>query len=486
MLWQEIVQGLPELILILAALFSVVWGAFREEKSMPFLNIFAASAFLLAFLLTFFVGWHDQTGFFGLLVFNAFTQFIKQVILLAAAAVILMNCRQLGRDGLDRFEFPILILFATAGMMMMVSAHDLIAFFMALELQSLSLYILVAFQRDQLFSTEAALKYFILGALSTIFILYGSSFLYAYAGGTQFSTITALLKTQGFNALSLKVSILLVLIGVSFKIAVVPFHMWAPDVYQGSPTAVTAFLSSAPKAAGVAIFIRFILEIFHPLFADVNPFLIVLSVLSMLLGAFAALFQKNIKRLLAYGAMSHMGYALLGLVGGHFDGVRSVLIYIGLYVIMSVTAFACLLALRRHGKLVEDIDELSGLSADRPLIAGVFTITLFSFAGIPPLAGFFAKFSVFSAAIQRELYGLALIGVLTSVVSAAYYLKIIKVIYFDKPLATDPVLKFDRVIPRETVLVMVIGLILTVGYIFESGWLNESAYKATKALYYRL
>jgi NADH-quinone oxidoreductase subunit N len=486
MLLKEIIQGAPELIIILGGLIGLMVGVFQRTSNGQPIALLAIVTLSVALAATFWTGIGDEVGFFGLLVFNAFTQFVKQLILLATVAVLVMGYRQLEREDLNQFEYPILALLATSGMMVMVSANDLISFFIGLELQSLSLYIMVAFRRESSAATEAALKYFVLGTLATVFILYGSSLIYGYLGSTQFSTIMAVLKSQNAWPIGVKVGILMVLLGTSFKISLVPFHMWTPDVYQGSPTPVTIFVGTASKIAGVAIFIRFALEVFHPTFELFNPVLTALSLFSMVVGTFAALFQKNIKRLLGYSATSHMGYILLGLLGGQFEGVRSALIYVTIYMAMTITAFACLLCLRRHDKLLEEIDELTGLANDRPLIATIFTVVLFSYAGIPPLAGFFAKFAVFSTAIQSGFYGLAIIGVLTSVVGAAYYLKIVKVMFFDKIASVEGSLKIDRGIPRETILVMVTGMVIIVGYIFQSDLVNEITYKATKALFYRV
>ncbi len=486
MLWHEIMSGLPEIILAMAAIIALIRGAWRDEGSYPVIFIYALVALAIAFGFSFYSSENDITGFFGLSVFNGFTQLFKQMILLSVMTVLIMSYRYLEKENLDKPEYIILMLLSTTGMMVMVSASDLMSFFMGLELQSLSIYIMVAFQREQSLATESALKYFILGTLSTVFILYGSSLLYGEYGSTQFQIITALMKSQASLPIGTLAGVLLLLAGTGFKISLAPFHMWTPDVYQGSPMPVTAFLSSAPKIAGIALFIRLIIEVFHPAFALTSELLTILSILSMIVGTFAALLQKNIKRMLAYSTISHMGYALLGIIGGHFEGIQSVLIYISIYVIMTLGMFACLLTCRRQGKQIEDIDELVNLSAAHPLIAGLMTVLLFSLAGIPPMAGFFAKFGVFSAIVEKEFYGLALIGVLTSVVAAAFYLRIVKNMYFAHSSSGGEILKIDHDISRETYAIMFLSVILVLGYSISSSWLNDATYNATKALFYRL
>jgi NADH-quinone oxidoreductase subunit N len=318
-------------------------------------------------------------------------------------------------------------------MMMMVSANDLIALYMGIELQSLALYVIASFQRDSLRSTEAGLKYFVLGALSSGMLLYGCSLIYGFTGATGFTAIAAAIQGQEHAGIGLIVGIVFLCAGLAFKVSAVPFHMWTPDVYEGAPTPVTAFFAVAPKIAGLALFMRALIVPFLAISDDWQQIIVVISVASMLLGAFAAIWQDNIKRLMAYSSIGHVGYALIGLAAGSAEGVRGVLVYLVIYMAMNVGTFACILSMRRRSGMVEGISDLAGLSKRNPLMALALAVFMFSMAGIPPLGGFFGKFYIFIAAVNAELYTLAVIGVLASVVGAFYYLRIIKVMYFDEP-----------------------------------------------------
>ncbi|WP_353184037.1 NADH-quinone oxidoreductase subunit NuoN, partial [Bosea sp. (in: a-proteobacteria)] len=338
----------------------------------------------------------------------------------------------LRRDGVMRFEFPVLVVLATIGMMMMISANDLIGLYVGIELQSLALYVVAAFDRDSARSTEAGLKYFILGTLSSGMLLYGGSLVYGFTGTVSFTGIAA--ATQGGHAgLGLIFGIVFIAAGVVFKISAVPFHMWTPDVYEGAPTPVAAFFASAPKMAAMAMVVRIFIGAFPGAIHDWRQIIVFISIASMALGAFAAIGQRNIKRLLAYSSIANMGFALVGLAAGTPDGVQGVITYMAVYLATTLGAFACVLMMRRDGKLVEDMSELAGLSRTNPWMAFAYSMMMFSLAGIPPLAGFWAKFYVFLAAIDAKLYVLAVVGVLTSVVGAYYYLRIVKLIYFDEP-----------------------------------------------------
>jgi NADH-quinone oxidoreductase subunit N len=350
------------------------------------------------------------------------------------------------REQMSRFEFPILILFATLGMMLMISANDLIALYIGLELQSLSLYIVAAFRRDAVRSTEAGLKYFVLGALSSGLLLYGASMVYGFTGGTGFEAIAAGIAGYGPGALPIGVLIGLVFIAaaLAFKVSAVPFHMWTPDVYEGAPTPVTAFFSAAPKIAAIALLLRVFVGPFGELASSWNQIILFISIASMAFGAFAAIGQRNIKRLLAYSSIGHVGYALVGLAAATPEGVRGVLIYMALYMVMTVGAFAAVLTMRQKGQMVEEIADLAGLSKTNPAMAALIGIFMFSMAGIPPFSGFFAKVYVFLPAINAGLYGLAIVGMLSSVVGAYYYVRIVKLMYFDEPAEA-----LDRPIGRE-------------------------------------
>ena len=369
---------------------------------------------------------------------DAFVRFVKVIILGASSLSILLSWSYFEKDGDERPEYPVLVLFATLGMMLMVSASDMLSLYVALELQSLSLYVLAAFRRDTKKSTEAGLKYFVLGALSSGILLYGISLIYGFAGTTDFVSLSLSLRDNVPNP-GVIVGMVFVCAALAFKVSGVPFHMWAPDVYEGAPTPVTAFFASAPKLAALVLFTRFLLEPMNGLSAQWHQIIIFISVASMLWGAFAGLVQSNLKRLLAYSSIANVGYLLVGIIVGGKSGVQALLIYFTIYALNTLGAFAVILCLRRGGKSVEGVADLSGLSKTNPVIALAMTVLMFSMAGVPPLAGFFGKYFMFLAAIDAGLYPLAIIGVLSSVVTAYYYLRVIKVMYFDEPIGVlDP------------------------------------------------
>lgn len=423
--------ALPEIILAIGAIAMVLIGAIQGERSTRLLEGLALALLALALVLV-------VSGDGKLLTFNdgfivdGFARFMKVLTLIGAGAAILLSADTLRREGAMRFEFPVLVVLSTIGMMMMISANDLISLYVGLELQSLALYVVAAFDRDNAKSTEAGLKYFVLGALSSGMLLYGGSLVYGFTGTVTFPGIAA--ATQGGHAgIGLIFGIVFIAAGVAFKISAVPFHMWTPDVYEGAPTPVAAFFASAPKMAAMAMVIRVFVGAFPGAIHDWRQIIVFISIASMALGAFAAIGQRNIKRLLAYSSIANMGYALVGLAAGTADGVRGVMTYMAIYLATTLAAFACVLMMRRDGKLVEDISELAGLSRTNGWMAFALSMMMFSLAGIPPLAGFWAKWYVFSAAIDAKLYVLAVIGVLTSVVGAYYYLRLVKVMYFDEP-----------------------------------------------------
>ncbi len=375
---------------------------------------------------------------------------MKLLILGGSAASILLSFEYLKLKRMQRFEFPVLVLLAAVGMMMMVSASDLIALYLGLELQSLSLYVLAAIRRDDTRSSEAGLKYFVLGALSSGMLLYGASLLYGTTGATGFTEIAAAVAREGAGNLGLTVGLVFLLVGLAFKVSAVPFHMWTPDVYEGAPTPVTAFFAAAPKLAAMALLTRVVAGAFGGAADQWRQIIIFLSIASMLLGAFAAIGQTNIKRLMAYSSIGHVGYALVGLAAGGEQGLEGLLVYLAIYLVMTLGTFACILAMRRGDGMVEDISSLSGLAETNLPLAFVLAMLLFSLAGVPPLAGFFAKFYVFAAAVKAGLYPLAVIGVLASVVAAFYYLRIVKVMFFDAPApafhAVEPYTRFVMVL----------------------------------------
>src|SRR6476619_2400758 len=379
------------------------------------------------------MGQGTESAFQGSFIVDSFARVLKLLTLTGAAAALLMSIDYWRRAGGLRFEFPVLVLLATTGMMMMISANDLISLYVGLELQSLALYVVAAFERDSARSAEAGLKYFVLGALSSGMLLYGASLVYGFTGSTDFATIAALVQPSGAN-LGLIFGLVFLMAGFAFKISAVPFHMWTPDVYEGAPTPVTAFFAAAPKLAAMALTVRTLFAAFPSVTHEWQQIVTFLAIASMALGSFAAIGQRNIKRLMAYSSIGHMGDALVGLAAGTAEGVQGVLIYMSIYVAMTLGTFAVILSMRRDGKLVETIADLSGLARTHPTQAFFLGALMFSLAGIPPLAGFFAKFYVFLAAIKAGLFTLAVIGVLTSVVGAYYYLAIVKIMYFDEPV----------------------------------------------------
>ena len=423
--------ALPELVLGLSGLAILGVGVLPKRNTHYACAIAVIGAFLLTAILV--LGAPEGTGFGGQIVSDAFSRFTRLLILLGAAAGVALSIDYNAHEGLDRFEYPVLLLFATLGMLIMVSANDLMTLYVGLELLSLSLYVVAAFRRDDERSAEAGLKYFVLGALASGLLLYGSSLVYGFSGTTNFDRIADALSDPAKASAGVVVGLVFVMAGLAFKVSAVPFHMWTPDVYEGSPTPVTAFFAAAPKVAALALITRIVSTAYGPVTHDWQQIIVFISVASMLLGSFAAITQRNIKRLMAYSSIGHMGYALVGLAAGTPQGVESVIIYVAIYIAMTIGAFCCILAMEREGHAIENIYELAGLSRSRPIQAAVLAMIMFSLAGIPPLAGFFGKLSVFLAAVEAKLYVLAVIGALSSVVGAFYYIRIVKVLYFDEP-----------------------------------------------------
>ena len=418
----------PEVFLTLSILVLLMIGVFTKNSY----NIVTKLSLLVLVITIFLLANNEKTVvklFSGSFISDPFTNFIK--ILTLISSIFVLNSSQLfiKDNNINKFEYPIIILLSILGMFFMVSSNDLILFYLGLELQSLSLYILAAIDRDNIRSSESGIKYFVLSALSSGLLLYGSSLLYGFTGSTNFDIIAYELTTQNNGAIFASVFIL---VGLAFKISAVPFHMWVPDVYEGSPTSVTSFFAVVPKIAGFAVLIRFLQTPFQNIIFEWQTILIFMSIGSMILGSVAAIGQTNIKRLMAYSSIGHIGYALAGVATGTISGYSSSILYLTIYVVMNIGAFACIFLMKKDGKYTEEITDLSGISKKNPLIAISFLIILFSLAGIPPLGGFFAKFYVFVSVIESGLYTLAIIGLLTTVVSAFYYLRIIKVIYFDE------------------------------------------------------
>jgi NADH-quinone oxidoreductase subunit N len=428
----DVLVLLPEVVLALGSMVLLLFGAARGDSSFRALSTGAVLLMAAAAWLTLVPVSAVSDAFHGAFVADGFARFSKVLVLLGSALTVLMSQDYFEREKIASFEFPVLVLLATTGMLLMVSAANFIALYLGFELQSLSLYVLAAFNRDSLRSSEAGLKYFLLGALSSGMMLYGISLVYGFTGTTSFAVIAHLTAHSGAN-IGLIFGLVFLIAGLAFKVSAVPFHMWTPDVYEGSPTPITAFFSMAPKAAAMALFLRVLIDGFPDAIHQWRQIIVFVSVLSMALGAVAAIGQNNIKRLMAYSSISHMGYALIGLAAGTVAGVQGVLIYMAIYVITNAGVFVCILAMRRNGQNVETIPDLAGLARTRPRLALAFAILMVSLAGIPPFAGFFAKFYVFLAAIEAHLYTLAVIGALTSVIGAYYYLRIVKIMYFDEP-----------------------------------------------------
>ncbi len=423
---------LPEIFLSLGIMFLLIFGVFKKNSSKIVQNIS-----LIVLLITAVIVFNETASIEKIFLFNNsividyLSSFMKIVTLIAAFLVLIISSNYLKTFKIYKIEYPILILSSVLGMMIMISSNDLIVFYMGLELQSLALYVLATFNRDQLKSSEAGLKYFVLSALSSGLLLYGCSLIYGFTGSTNFNSIAYQLNTNDYM---LTFGIVFILVGLAFKISAVPFHMWAPDVYEGSPTSVTLFFTMVPKIAALTVFIRFLYIPFFNLIDQWQTILIFLSIASMLLGAIAAIGQKNLKRLIAYSSIGHIGYALAGLAVGTNEGIQSSIIYITIYVIMNLGLFSCLLMMRRNNEYYENIDDLSGLSKNHPLLSLSLLIILFSLAGIPPLAGFFAKLYIFKSVLEQSMYFLAIVGLLATVVAAFYYLRIIKIMYFDKEI----------------------------------------------------
>jgi NADH-quinone oxidoreductase subunit N len=420
----------PELLVIAGALALLLLGAIRGERVAGMVDISAILILLIAAGLTVLQPGERVEIFGGSFVVDDFSRFMKVLALLGSAAALLLSIDFFRVQNIHRFEFGILVLTAAAGMMVMISARDLVMLYLGLELMSLSLYVIAAIDRDNLRSTEAGLKYLVLGGLSSGMLLYGASLIYGFTGTVGFTGIAAAAKVP---SIGLVFGLVFLFAGLAFKVSAVPFHMWTPDVYEGAPTPVTAFFVAGPKVAAIALFIRVAIEAFPGIVPQWQQIIVFISIASMVLGAFAAIGQRNIKRLMAYSSIGHVGYALVGLAAGTQTGIQGVLIYMAIYVAMTLGTFACILAMRRAGGMVEEIDELAGLARTQPMVAFFLAALLFSLAGIPPLAGFFAKFYVFLAAVDAKLYALAVIGVVSSVVGAFYYLRIVKLMYMDEP-----------------------------------------------------
>jgi len=426
---QSITYILPELFLSVSIMTLLMVGVF-VKRSFKLVNLLTILSLVFAIILVLNQPSESIKIFNESYIIDRFSIFMKALTLLFCFFVILSSKDYVKNNNIDKIEYPIIILASTLGMLLMISSYDLIIFYLGLELQSLCLYILASFKRSDEKSTEAGLKYFVLSALASGILLYGCSLIYGFTGSTNFQIISNNLDINNTGAVF---GIVFIMVGLAFKVSAVPFHMWTPDVYEGSPTSVTSFFALIPKIAALSVFIRFMYVPFANVISQWQIIVVFLSIASMMLGAFAAIGQNNIKRLMAYSSIGHMGYALAGLATGTFAGIQSTIIYLTIYLVMNLGAFGCIFMMKRENIFYENINDLSGLSKNHPILAFGFLIILFSLAGIPPLAGFFAKFYVFMAVIEVKMYTLAIIGLITTVVSAFYYLRIIKIIYFDRP-----------------------------------------------------
>jgi len=483
--------ALPEIVFAGLALILLMVGTFGKERSTGLVSILSALSCVVAIVLVLTTDMTSATGFEGLFIVDKFAAFMKVLVLLGSAFAIVISMGYLERENLRRPEFPVLILLATVGMMLMISANNIISLYVGLELQSLALYVLAAFHRDNIRSVEAGLKYFVLGALASGVLLYGSTLVYGFSGTTSFEKLATFHPAEGVQTVGLWIGMALTASGLIFKVSAVPFHMWAPDVYEGAPAPVTAMFAVAPKIAAVALLVRLMVSAFGPEILAWQQVILAISVLSTMWGGYAAIVQRNIKRLMAYSSIANIGYILLGLAAGTERGVEAVLLYLTIYLFMTGGAFAVIMAMRRGGQMVEQISDLAGLSQSRPLLALAMTIFMFSLGGIPPLAGFIGKLYVFTAAIDagnhaataalaNSFYVAAALGAAISVVSMFYYLWIIKIIYFDPP--AQPLDREAGHSVNGAVLVAALFTVLfTVAYVVGpvAGWADAAAQSLT-------
>jgi NADH-quinone oxidoreductase subunit N len=454
----------PEIFLSLSILSTLMVGVFFKN-SYGIVTKLTYLILILTALIIFNSGSNKAEYFSDSFIKNPYVDFIKILILLSTIIVLNMSQSFIRDNKISKFEYPIIVMLSLLGMFFMLSSNDLIIFYLGLELQSLSLYILAAIDRDNIRSTESGIKYFVLSALSSGLLLYGCSLLYGFTGSVNFEIISSELSSNNTGAIF---AMVFILVGLAFKISAVPFHMWTPDVYEGSPTSITSFFSVVPKVVGLAVLIRFMMSPFKNIFLEWQTIIIFISIASMILGAVAAIGQTNFKRLMAYSSIGHIGYALAGIATGTVSGYSSTIVYIIIYVVMNIGVFGCIFLMKKEGKYVEGIYELSGISKKHPLISIALLIILFSLAGIPPLAGFFAKFYIFMSVIENEMYTLAVIGLLTTVISAFYYLKVIKIIYFD-----DLKMPFDQIKNINITSTIFISCIILTSFFLYPSYLNN-------------
>ena len=457
---------LPEIFLTISIFSALMIGVFIKNSFNLIFNL-SSIIILVTIAIIFNNSNSSEKIFLDSFSRDAYSNFFKILILISSLFVLNSSKAFIIDSKLGKFEYPIIILLSILGMFFMVSSNDIILFYLGLELQSLSLYILASIDRDNLRSSESGIKYFVLSALSSGLLLYGCSLLYGFTGSTNFDSIANELNKENIGAVF---AMVFILVGLAFKVSAVPFHMWTPDVYEGAPTSITSYFAVVPKVAGLAVLIKFMYIPFSNILLEWQTIIIFISLASMILGAVAAIGQTNIKRLLAYSSIGHIGYALAGVATGVISGYESAIVYIAIYVIMNIGAFSCLYLLKKDGEYKEKISDLSGISKKHPIIAISFLVILFSLAGIPPLGGFFAKFYVFTAVLEQKMYALAIIGLLTTVISAFYYLKIIKTIYFD-----DSVITFDAPKNKFAQLSIFVSCIILLTFFLYPSVLNNVA-----------
>ena len=465
-----IIFFVPEIALSVLSMLALMYGLFVNKNSFKKTSNFAILILVIIFILIYFDLKTEFANFNNFFSHSDFIKYFKILVLFGSASTLIISKNYFIDSKISKFEIPVLILFATLGMLLMISSNNLMAMYLSIELQSLALYVLATIKRDSLYSAESGVKYFILGALSSGILLYGFSLIYGFTGSTSFEDIKLILSESNNLSLGLIFGLVFIIVGLAFKISAVPFHMWTPDVYQGAPTSITAFFAIVPKIASIALIFRFCLEPFGDHYNEWGQIVFFLSVASMFLGAIAAINQSNIKRLLAYSSIGHVGYVLIALAAANNDGVKSAAIYMFIYMIMNISVFTILLSLKKSNQYIENISDLDGLSKSNPVISISLAIIMLSMAGIPPFIGFFGKFYVFVAAIESGLYLLSILGVLASVVSAYYYLRIIKVMYFED---SNKNVSFDfNLILESKILLFVLILIISLFIVYPSILIN--------------
>ena len=474
----NLVPLLPEIFLALTAMGLLIVGVDRGNESTRVICWATATSFAIALVLLLGLNWDSQVVLSGMFKLDQFAGFMKLTILIGLIASLALSVRYLQQEGIARFEYPILMSFAGIGMMMMVSSNSLLSLYMGLELQSLSLYVLASFHRNSLKSSEAGIKYFILGALSSGMLLFGVSLIYGFTGTVSYEGIGATLQSLEVIPFGVTFGLAFILAGLAFKISAVPFHMWTPDVYQGAPTSVTAFFAIVPKVAAMGLLIRLLFEPFAAVSEQWGQIIYFLALSSMIVGAFAAIAQENIKRLMAYSSIGNMGYALIGVAAGTESGISAVILYMLIYLIMTAGVFTIILSMRRNGMACEKISDLKGISQTNPILAYAMAILMFSMSGIPPMAGFFSKFMIFEAAVEQELYILAVLGVLSSVVAAYYYLRVIKVMFFEE--AGDA---FEGNLPFARRAILFISVAFVLAFVFKPSLIVSSTQGAASVLF---